>query len=183
MPRFDADFTTVDAGFPVHSTGRYQVKVTKVTPFMKESRPDSEGNTRLTYGVNYPLVLVGRFDEDADDETLLTDGYAGKQVTQVTVYTHTPGGWQFAKPFLIAVCGYNVRRQENEANEKLFQANEWHIDGEEGDPPENIEYGNGFDLPVDRLVNVTLIKKEEVYLGETREVQELKGWTPVGGPE
>ncbi len=179
MPRFDADFTTVDAGFPVHETGRYRLKITKLTPFIRDSKPDDAGNVKTTYGVRYGLNIVGQLDENEDEETWMTEK-EGKPVSQYTVWLHSEGGWQFAKPFLLAATGFNVRKDEGEGNELLFQAHEWHIDGEEGDQPENIEYGNGFDLLVDRLVDVNIVKGEETYQGETRDTQDLKGWTPVG---
>jgi len=180
MPRFNADFTAVDAGFPVHETGRYRLKITKTTPFIRESKPDSDGNTKISYGMNYATVLAGMFDPDAEEETLLTEGLEGKQVTQYPIWLHSEGGWKFGKSFLLAAAGFNVRREEGEGNEKLFQAHEWHVDGEVGSTAENIEYGNGFDLLVDRLVDVTLVKGEKEWQGEMQDEQDFKGWTPVG---
>lgn len=172
-PIFQPDFSKVDAGFPVYDKGLYRVKVTKRTPFVREKK-DETGTVTVVAGVRYALELVGKFDEKGK---VKGDGLAGKSVSAMNVYIHTDGGMQFAKPFLMATAGYNPKKDEAEANEKLFQGGDWTFDGESDTAEENIKLGSSWDAPVDRIVDVFLSKKK-AFSGEGEE-QEMSGWMPV----
>jgi len=175
-PLISPDFTKVDAGITVYDKVRARVKVTKRTPFINESRPDQDGNTHTLIGVRYNLELQGILDREGN----LDDELQGKTVSPFKCWMHSEGGWQFSKPFLMAAAGYTMK-QEDEANEELFAANNWEIDGEVDAPPENIIVGEGFDVPVDRLVDVTLTKKVTTNKsgGDDYENQEFSNWAPV----
>ena len=176
-PIFEPDFSSVDANIPVFE-GRARIQVTKRTPFHREGRPDSDGNIKTSAGVRFGLEMVGMYDDDGELET---DGYKGKTVSPYTVWLHTEGGWQFGKPFMMATCGYR-RNDEANANEKLFQKNDWAMEGELNADAETFTLGKGWDLPVGNLVDVSLkisrtqstSNPDEVY-----ENQEFGGWTPV----
>ena len=179
-PVFTPDFASVDANIHIYEKGRFQVQVTKRTPFSREKTTD--GNVSVLGGVRFGLEMVGQFDDDGD---IQTDGLKGKVVSPYTVWLHTEGGWQFGKTFIMAACGYNVRRQEQEANENLFQGDDisWDCSGDVDAPPESFELGNGWDIPVGRRVDVTLSKSvTQSKDGETTyENQEYGGWAPVEG--
>ena len=82
---------------------------------------------------------------------------------------------------MMATCGYR-RNDEANANEKLFQKNDWAMEGELNADAETFTLGKGWDLPVGNLVDVSLkisrtqstSNPDEVY-----ENQEFGGWTPV----
>jgi len=176
-PIFEPDFSSVDANIPVFE-GRARVQITKRAGFHREGKADSDGNVKTSAGVRFNLELVGMFDDEGE---LQTDGYKGKTVSQYTVWLHTEGGWQFGKPFLMAACGF-PRKDEARANEELFQANEWGLEGELNADADTFSLGAGWELPVSQMVDVTLkidrqpskTDPDEVY-----ENQEFSGWTPV----
>ena len=83
----------------------------------------------------------------------------------------------------MASCGFNVKNEENEANELLFQGGDWSFGGEPGDEPEDMELGSSWDLPVDRMVDVYLSvssRPNERNPEEPFEDQEFSAWAPVG---
>lgn len=176
MAVFSPDFASVDASIPIYEKGRYRVKTTKRTPFIKEKR-DGDGNVNVSAGVRYPLEMVGKFDEEGE---LITEDYAGRTVTPFSVWVHTEGGWKFSKSFLMAAAGYDVKNEEELANKELFQKHGWIVNGEPTDPPENIEIGDGFDLCVGRLVDVTLTKSSRTTDdGREFDDQDFGAWAPV----
>jgi len=178
-PLFDVDFTKVDASFPMYE-GRYQIQVATREAFHRESKADAEGNVKTTAGVKFKLEMVGLYDDEGELET---DGLKGKSISPYTVWLHSEGGLQFAKPFIMACSGYR-RNQDNEANEKVFQKHDWNIQGELNDPPESFTLDNGWDLQVGKLVDVTLsIRRRPNPANEDEpfENQEFAGWTPVEG--
>ena len=176
-PIFEPDFTTVDANIPIFEKGRYQVKITKKTPFMREAKHPDTGDVYVSSGVRYGLEMVGQYDEEGELET---DKLKGKTVSPYSCYTRTEGGWKFCKPFLMAACGF-ARKEEDKANAELFQENSWIINGEVGQDADAFEeVGGGWDLPLDKLVDVTLSKEvQEGKDGETYENQDYGSWTPV----
>ena len=177
-PVFTPDFSTVDANIPIYE-GPARIQIIKRTPFATESQPDNEGNIHTISGVRYGLEMVGLFDDDGD---LQTDGLKGKTVSPYTVWLHSAGGLQFAKPFMMAACGY-ARNDEANANENLFQDEDtsWEHSGDIDAAPETFEIGNGWDLLVGSLVDVTLTKSvKQSKDGETTyENQEYAAWAPV----
>ena len=176
MPIFAPDFTKVEAGFPVYEKGRYRVKVTKKTPLIEESKPDAEGNTKIKAGVRYALEMGGQYDREGN----LDDTDAGKQVSSFTCWVHSDGGWKFSKPFLMAACGFAMK-EEAQANVDLFQAHSWELDGDVGANAETFVVGDGWDLPIDRFVDVTLKKSGTTNkeTGEVYENQDFGSWGPV----
>lgn len=176
-PIFEVDFKKVDASFPIY-TGRHQIQVAAREAFHKESKADSEGNVKTTAGVKFKLEMVGQYDDEGE---LQMDGLKGKAVSPYTVWLHSEGGLQFAKPFIMACSGYR-RNQNNEANEKLFQKHEWNIQGELNDPPESFTLDDGWELQVGQLLDVTLSIRRtpnEANPDEPYENQEFSGWAPV----
>lgn len=176
-PIFTPDFTKVDASFPMYEKGKYRLKVTKATPFCKLSQPDKETGVKTEQkGLYYGLEMVGKFDDSGN----LDQTQAGKPVSRYTVYIHTEGGMQFAKPFLMASNGYNVKNEENEANAQLFQAGDWSFSGEVDDAAENIELGKSWAGNVGHLVDAFLgVDIGKNADGTPRENQTFTGWTPV----
>jgi hypothetical protein len=174
-PIFEPDFTKVDATIPTYEKGRYQVKVRKATPFVRTSTDRKTGEDKILVGVRIGFEMVGSFDPATDK---LDKSISGKAVSNYTVWLHTEGGWQFAKPFLMAAAGYNVREQEDEANRKFFSKNKWHVSGDPGDDAP--EMGNGYSKILDRIVDVNLdISITEGAEGQVYKNQEFGGWTPV----
>jgi len=174
MSLFTPDFAAATAGFPVYEKGMYRVKVTRRIPFVYE-RTDDDGNVDVVQGVHFNLEMAGRYDDEGDLET---DGLAGKPVSRNTIYIHTPKALDFGKLFLMAACGYALK-QQNEANEELFQGGDWTLSGDPGDDAENIELGRSWDEPVDRFVDVFLTKEVETYNNVERENQSFNAWAPV----
>ena len=176
-PIFTPDFTTVDATFPTYDRGRYRVKVTEQTPFIRETQPDENGNRKTIAGVHHKLEMVGQFNDEGELDTSL----AGKPVSRYTCWLHSEGGWQFAKSFIMAVSGYDPNSEEDQANAELFQAGEWGITGDAGDTAEVIELGESWGAMVDKIVDVTLSKN--VTPGEDgaedRVEQDFRSWAPV----
>jgi len=175
-PIFDPDFQSVDMNIPTYE-GRAQIQVTKMIPF-RTTKDDGKGNVTEIGGVKYNLEMIGIYDDEGELET---DKLKGKQVSRYTVWLHTTGGWQYGKPFLTAACGYR-RNQEAEANEKVFPANKWTVEGELDAAPDTFETGNGWDIPVGQVVEVSL----SVKLSENKadpdnpyKNQEFAGWAPV----
>jgi len=176
-PIFDVDFKKVDASFPMY-TGRFQIQVAAREAFHRESKADSDGNVKTTAGVKFKLEMVGQYDDDGE---LQMDGLKGKPISPYTVWLHSEGGLQFAKPFIMACSGYR-RNQDAEANEKLFQTFNWNIEGELNDPPESFTLDNGWEEQVGQLVDVTMSirrRPNEANPDEPFENQEFSGWTPV----
>ena len=176
-PIFDVDFTKVDASFPMYA-GRHRIQVASREGFHRESKADSDGNVKTTAGVKFELEMIGLFDDKGE---LQMDGLKGKAVTPYTVWLHTEGGLQFAKPFLMACSGYR-RNQNAEANEKLFQKHDWNIEGELNDPPETFQLDDGWELQVGQLVDVSLTIKLTPNAADPDNPfsnQEFSGWTPV----
>jgi len=185
-PIFQPDFTTVSASFPIWEKARYRVKVTKKVPFVREAKDDETGKVTIQCGVRYHLEMAGVYDSQGElQETQDGSSIVGKPVSNYACYVHTADGWQFAKPFLMAASGYNVKNEEDLANKELFAANEWGITGEPGDDAEKIEAGKGWDKPVGRYVDVTLSKKvtKSKKDGKEYENQDYSGWTPLGDRE
>jgi hypothetical protein len=175
-PIFTPDFSKVDANIPTFE-GRARVQVMKRTPFHKTGKI-VDGNVKTNAGVRFNLEMVGLYDDDGD---LQTEDLKGKTVSPYTVWLHTEGGWQFGKPFMMAACGYR-RNQEAEANEKVFQASDWTCKGELDTAAETFEMGAGWDLPVGKLVDVTLKIDRQPSQNDPDEVyenQEFSGWTPI----
>jgi len=185
MGVFTPDFRVVDATFPIYDKGMYRVKVTARQALVTEKDVEGgeEGEVTQSSGVKYKLEMVGAYREEDDGEPILeTDGFAGKPIQAYTVWTHTQGGWSFGKAFLMAVCGWSPKADEQEANEKFFREGVWEMTGDPGDPDEelNENLGENWHLPVDRLVDVYLKKEVRMFRGEERESQEFSAWTPVG---
>jgi hypothetical protein len=176
-PILTPDFTKVEAQIPIFEKGRYRVKVTKRTPFLRESKNEDSGVVHEIGGIRYALEMSGRYDEEGN---LTKEDYAGRTVSPYTVWLHTDGGWKFGKPFLMAASGFRPK-DEQLANEKLFQANEWDFKGDVDADAETFTVGSGFDLPVDRYVDVNLWKSVSASKdgSQTYENQEYGGWTPV----
>lgn len=177
-PIFQPDFAAVESSIPVFDKVRAQIQITGKKGVIRESK-DQEGKVRVTASVQYNLEMIGAVNPE--NGKLITKDYKGRTVSPYRVWLHTEGGWTFGKPFLMASCGYFPRKQEQEANEKLFQSNDWTFSGEPGDASEAIKLGGGWDLPVGRIVEVTLTKSidNNEKTGETYENQEFSGWTPV----
>jgi len=176
MPVFTPDFGSVSMNMPMYEKGRYQIQVTKRTPFHKTGK-EVDGVAKVSAGVRFALEMVGQFDDAGD---LQTDDLKGKQVSSYTVWLHSEGGWQFGKPFMAAACGYR-RNQEAEANE-FFQENEWDFAGELDADAETFELGAGWDLPVGQLVDVNMsVERSPNPADEDNpyENQEFGGWAPV----
>lgn len=175
-PIFEPDFTSVEANIPIFEKGRYQVKIIKRTAFMREAKHPDTGDVYISCGVRYGLEMVGQYDDDGE---LQTDKIAGKTVTPYSCYTRTEGGWKFCKPFIMAACGFR-RKEERDANAKLFQKYSWIINGEVGQDADAFEeLGNGWDQLVDRLIDVTLSKEVVERDGEVYENQDYGSWAPV----
>ncbi len=175
MSIFTPDFTTVDAAIHIYEKARYRVKVTKKTPFAGESK-DEKGNVTPNGGVRYGLEMVGKFDADGE---LQTQDLMGKVVSPYKVWLHSSGGWQFAKPFLMASGGY-VLKDEKEANAEFFQKGDWTFQGDKDTPTENFEVGASYDIPVGKLLDVTLSKKVSKGKDDQDfENQEYGSWAPV----
>jgi len=176
MPLFTPDFSSVDASIPIYEKGRYRVKVTKRTGVIRTSKADKDGNTHTSAGVRYNLEMVGQFDREGN----LTDDLAGKVVSPFTGYVHTDKAWGMCKQFLMAACGFKSN-EEAKANAELFQVNDWTLDGEPGEAPENMILGDGWNLPLDRLVDVTLSKRTQKNddTGDIYENQDYGSWAPV----
>lgn len=173
---FTPDFTSVDASIPVYEKGRYRIQITGRKPFMRIKK-DEKGNETTIGGVRYSLEMFGRHDDDE----IVTEDLKGRQVSSYTVWLHTEGGWLFAKPFLMAACGYGLKEEE-QANEELFGEHDWSCNGEVDAKPNTFEMGEGWDLPVGQLVDVNLsIEVQSRRDGEEYENQDLRGWTPVEG--
>ncbi len=176
-PIFDVDFTKVDASFPMYE-GRHRIQVASREAFHREGKADSDGNVKTSAGVKFKLEMVGVFDDEGE---LQMDGLKGKAVSPYTVWLHSEGGLQFAKPFLMA-CGGFRRNQNNEANEGLFQKHDWNIQGELNDPPEKFELDSGWELQVGQLVDVTMKIDRQPSNNDPNEIfenQDFSGWTPV----
>ena len=176
MPLFTPDFPNVDANIPVYDKGRYQLKITKRKPFARETRPDAQGNTHISAGVQYNLEMVGMYDREGN---LQTDGLAGKTVSPFRGYLHTDKAWGMFKQMLLAGAGYQAS-EEPKANEEFFSKHDWTFDGEPGMAEENFTVGEGFDQILDRLVDVSLDKdvQKDEETGKIRENQEFSSWTP-----
>jgi len=173
-PIFEPDFTKVDANIPTYEKGRYQIKLEKATPFVYKG-VNKQGQEENKVGVRYSPKMVGMFDPASGE---LDKSLAGKPMSQYTVWLHSEGGWQFAKPFLMAAAGYNPREQEDEANRKFFAKNKWYVKGDPGDTAP--EMGDGYSKILDRIVDVNLdISMTEGKEGQVYKNQEFKGWTPV----
>lgn len=179
MPIFAPDFSAVDANIPIYEKGRYRVQINKRTPTMREKN-DGNGKVSTSVSVRYALEMVGAFD---DEGNLLTGGLKGKTVQPYNCWVHSEGGWKMAKSFIMAACGYNVKKQEGEANVELFQKHSWRVQGEIDAAANTFELGDGWDLLVGRLVDVTLSVKadREDKAGDKIEEQDFGGWTPVEG--
>ncbi len=178
MPIFTPDFTQVDAGFPVHPAGRYQVKITKRKPFVRLKKENDQGIRETSAGIRFSLEVVGQYDEEGELDTTL----AGKPASNNAVYLHSQGGWQFSKPFVMAAFGYS--KNEEDAFNEYFQENQENFlfSGDPGDAEDNIEVGSAWDEMVDKLVNVTMTKSTRVInedTGETEDQQEYSSWAPV----
>ena len=175
-PVFTPDFASVEASIPIYEKGRYQLLITNRKPFAKQVEKD--GNISDQSGVRYALEMVGQFDDDGELDT----EKKGKQVSSNTVWLHTEKAFGMGKQFLMAACGY-ARNQEQEANADLFQGDdiEWDHSGDYDAAPETFVLGNGWDIPVDKLVDVSMWK--DVTTSEdgntTYENQKFGGWTPV----
>lgn len=175
-PIFESDFTKVDANIPTYEKGRYQVKTKGAKPFVTKATRKKTGEEYTQVGVRVSFEMIGRFDPATNK--LDKSEIGGKSVSTYTIWLHTEGGWQFAKPFLMAAAGYNVRNQEDEANRKFFAKNKWHVKGDPGD--ETPEMGNGYSKILDRVVDVNLdISTSEGAEGQIYKNQEFGGWTPV----
>jgi len=175
-PIFTPDFGKVDANIPTFE-GRAQVQVTKHVPFHKSGKV-VDGVVKTNAGVQFNLEMVGMYDDEGE---LQMDGYKGKTVSPYKVWLHTEGGWGFAKPFMMATCGYR-RNEEAKANEKLFQKNDWEFQGELDAAAETFTLGAGWDLPVGKLVDVSLKIDRQPSKDNPDEIfenQEFSGWTPV----
>jgi len=175
-PIFNVDFSAVDANIPTFE-GRAQLQITKRTPFHKTGK-EVEGVVKTNAGMRYGLEMIGIYNDEGE---LQTDGLKGKTVSPYTVWLHTEGGWQFGKPFIMAANGYR-RNQEKEANEKLFQKNDWNVVGELDAQPETFEVDKGWDLAVGKIVEVTLSIEKSPSLSDPDEIfesQEFAAWTPV----
>jgi hypothetical protein len=175
-PIFEPDFTKVDANIPTYEKGRYQVKVKSTKPFVRKSEDRATGQEKTLVGVRVGFEMIGAFDPATGK--LDKSEIGGKSVSSYTIWLHTEGGWQFAKPFLMAAAGFNVREQEDEANRKFFAKNKWHVKGDPGDDAP--EMGNGYSKILDRIVDVNLdISSSEGSEGQIYKNQEFGGWTPV----
>lgn len=176
MGIFSPDFASVDASIPIYEKGRYRVQVTKKKPVIKEVKDKKTGNIIEQAFMQYNLEMKGQYD---DKGQLVTEGFDGRSVSPFKCFIHTEGGWQFSKPFLMAASGFDVKKEEQKANAELFQTHNWMINGAAGSPPENIEVGEGWELPVNRLVDVTLQKKVSEVDGTVYENQDYGNWAPV----
>lgn len=180
MGIFSPDFGSVDAQIPIYEDGLYRVKVTKKTPFVKESKPDASGVVHESAGVRYALEMIGKFDEKGE---LITKDLMGRSVTPFSVFVHGEGGWKFSKGFLIAAGGYTLK-DEQKANLEMFngKADQWIFNGNKDTPTENIQHGPGYDIPLNKVLDVVLkkvIKKAEDGTDRMFENQEFKSWAPV----
>jgi hypothetical protein len=182
MPLFTPDFAGVEANIHVYDKSRVQLKITKRTPGIKESKDRNTGDVNINPFVRYSFELAGIYEDGKKGPKLNTE-QAGKTVSPMTVWLRTEGGWKFAKPFIMAAAGLNVRRDEDKANQTLFNpetaATMWEFSGDPGATAENIRLGAGWDSLVGRHVDVNLVKKIEERDGVTYESQEFAGWTPV----
>lgn len=177
-PIFAPDFTSVDASIHIFDDkGLYRLLCTKVKPVIRESK-DKKGNTTINSFVQLNLEMKGRYDSDGK---LITEGFAGRVVSPFKCYLHTEGGWKYSKGMIMALAGFNIKKEEQLANEKLFQGRDWTINGEPGDPPESITLGEAWNLLVDRLIDVNLSKKiDKTDDGKELENQDFSNMTPVG---
>lgn len=166
MPRFDPDFTKVDASIPIHDKGLYELKVTKVTPFayIKEEDNAEVAGVRLSMEVVGVLDSKGKLNRDS----------AGRQVVPQRLYVHTEKAWGMAKQTAMAIAGY-ARDDEDNANEKFFAKNEFFVDGLDDD----VTCGSGWLTLDGRHVRVYLDKGMDTYEGRTREVQNFQNWMPA----
>lgn len=178
MGIFTPDFSSVESSIPVFDKMRALVKVTGVKPFFNE-KADGNGKVKQNAGLQYNLELVA--ERDPATGNLITEDRKGRTVSSYKVYTHTEGGWRYAKPFLMAAMGFNPRKQEQEANVE-FQKKDWKFAGEPNAAPETFDLGTGWQIPVDQTLEVTLTKKVDKVEGKDDfESQEFSGWMPLNG--
>ena len=184
MGIFQADFATVDAGFPVYEKGMYRVKVSKRTPFVRESEDrKNPGTTKISAGVRYGLEMFGRLDEESG-EYIATDENGkeirGKTVSAPSVYLHSEGARSFSKLFFMAILGFSLN-EENEFNSwSQEHKDDFAFSGEAEDSTELLEenLGDGWDAPLDRFVNVYM--KKVPNMDGSGFDQEFSAWQPVG---
>ena len=185
MAVFTPDFAAVDAGFPIYDKGLYRLKITAHAPTIYEKSDEDDPDTKVQVArIRYKMEMFGRFDDN--DELVSEDengkSIRGKAVQAMDVYTHSQGGWSFAKSFLMAACGFRAD-EENEANELLFIAENWTFSGDPEDPEEELRenMGNYWNLPIDRFVDVYLSKEtRQRDDGSYQENQKFSQWRPVG---
>jgi hypothetical protein len=180
---FTPDFAAVDAGFPLYDKDMYRVKITDVTPLVYEKTDRVTKDVSNVIRIRCKLEMFGRHN---GDDLVTTDQndkeIRGKNVQAMDVYTHSEGGWSFAKGFLMAACGFSMK-EENEANTELFQAGDWACPDDPTQPEsaQADELGESWSLLVDRLVDVYLQKETRTGDdGIERENQKMSAWQPVG---
>jgi hypothetical protein len=185
MGIFTPDLAAVDAGFPLYEKGMYRVKVVSRTPFVEEKEDKQKpGTMKLSAGLHWKLEMYGMVGGDGEISSTDEAGreIRGKAVSRNTFYLHNEGGWSFGKLFLMAALGFD-KNEENEFN-AIFQENReaFSFSGEPGDTAEALEenLGSGWNLPVDRFVDVYLKKDVRVHEGTTYEDQKFSAWQPVG---
>ena len=176
MPRFDVDFGSVDGTIPTYPKARYQLKVTNGKPFVRLNRKDEQ-----IAGVRYSFQMIGVYNPKGQ----LDRADEGRSVSTYTVWVHTKGGWQFAKPFMIAGLGY-TRQEEAACDEKwftqdAFKAGDWSVNGEvdAADPP---TMGKGFEEIIGTILDVNLDIDVQETEDRTYENQEFSGWSPPAKP-
>lgn len=152
--RYEADLTNVVAGFAILEKGEYELAIGEPKSF---ERPNRAGV--LTYGVRYPLVVA--------------EGPEKGSKVMFTVYTHTPDGMSFGKPFVMAALGYKSgdRNVEKQFDAK-FKGSDWGFDTESGATGDMWREVTG--KRVMATVDVSLSKED----GITQQ-QQWKGFRPL----
>ena len=107
MPRFTPNpAKTQAAGFVVLPKDAYVFKLGKPKVFLRTKTDHKEGESENSYGLRYPLTVVG--------------GPQDGQTIYFSCFQHTVGGEGIAKVFQMAVYGYDPNNKTDPTVEAAF---------------------------------------------------------------
>lgn len=187
MPRFEPDFTQVQASTPVYEKGPYELSTERISG-SAWNKTDSGGDSYQVRRVRIGCKVQGFIDSKGKvkkDHPEHGD-IEGKDVKPIDLYIHSPGAMKMAKRQMMAILGYNA---DEPKDEEAF--NEWLKGGVDlGFDAEPSEDGDGFDVTLGDGWETFVGKRVIAYLdkemyqrdesAEPEEQQVIGRLSPVG---
>lgn len=114
MPRYTHDPSRVQATIAILSKAEYEFEIGQPKPFERTAKKGHQ-----SYGIRFPITVVSAQGN-------------GKR-TVYTCYLHSDGAAGMTKQFQMAVCGFEVKQENEQEFDEKYAGDDWSFNPETGE--------------------------------------------------